>query len=139
MINMIYPEISKGFLNQLENIINKYGIDSLTGIEDFLLTAIIQKYLDSLIWLKYEQAELRGKNNMIKELIQEYKYNWSLIYKGKQYWIQLGNNGSNVLIQVYNSETGNFQEVKGDLFNQIISQLNIQNLYDQAKNYQEEE
>ena len=66
MINMIYPEISKGFLNQLENIINKYGIDSLTGIEDFLLTAIIQKYLDSLIWLKYEQAELRGKNNMIK-------------------------------------------------------------------------
>ncbi len=39
MINMIYPEISKGFLNQLENIINKYGIDSLTGIEDFFINS----------------------------------------------------------------------------------------------------
>lgn len=70
MINeTIFSEIPKEFLDQLKNLINKYEIDVLIGIKDFLLTTMIQKYLNSLIQLKNEQAKLRENTSQFKSLL----------------------------------------------------------------------
>lgn len=52
--------VSDEFVKELQNLLNKHGVDSLLEIQDFVLAQLIQKFIDSLIWMKYQRTRLKG-------------------------------------------------------------------------------
>lgn len=64
--------ISKGvnrqFTNELERLLNKYGVDALVGVQDFVLAHTIERILNALAWQNEEVIRLRG-SGMEDEII----------------------------------------------------------------------
>lgn len=56
--------ISKGidqqFTHELERLLNKYGVDALVGVQDFVLAHTIERILNALAWQNEEVIRLRG-------------------------------------------------------------------------------
>ncbi len=56
--------ISKGvnrqFTDELQVLLNKYGVDALVGVQDFVLAHTIERILNALAWQNEEVKRLRG-------------------------------------------------------------------------------
>ena len=56
--------VSKGvkqqFINELEGLLNKYGVDALVGVQDFVLAHTIERILNALSWQNEEVIRLKG-------------------------------------------------------------------------------
>lgn len=64
--------ISKGvkrqFTNELEGLLNQYGVDALVGVQDFVLAHTIERILNALAWQNQEVIRLKG-SGMEDEII----------------------------------------------------------------------
>lgn len=57
-------DIPKQLTYQLQSIFNRLGIDFILRIEDFILAELVTKYLENLLWMRYEGERLRGDDKI---------------------------------------------------------------------------
>ena len=50
-------EGTSSFTKDLENLVNKYSIDSLTGVPDYILADLIFRYIEMLEQVKEENED----------------------------------------------------------------------------------
>lgn len=56
----IIKGVNQQFTNELERLLNKYGVDALVGVQDFVLAHTIERILNALAWQNKEVIRLRG-------------------------------------------------------------------------------
>lgn len=64
----IIKGVNRQFTNELERLLNKYGVDTLVGVQDFVLAHTIERILNALAWQNEEVIRLRG-SGMEDEII----------------------------------------------------------------------
>ena len=68
----------------------------------------------------------------IQSLTQQSRYGWSLIYDGRQYYIQLEQDTGKPYIYVYNNVVGGYQlQTNSKIVQQIVSQLDFEEMIEQ--------
>lgn len=60
--------VNQQFTHELEGLLNKYGVDALVGVQDFVLAHTIERILNALAWQNQEVIRLRG-SGMEDEII----------------------------------------------------------------------
>lgn len=56
----ICEAVKRQFTDELEGLLNKYGVDALVGVQDFVLAHTIERILNALAWQNKEVIRLRG-------------------------------------------------------------------------------
>ena len=55
------------FSDELEGLLNKYGVDALVGVQDFVLAHTIERILNALAWQNEEikRLQVTGQEDQI--------------------------------------------------------------------------
>lgn len=64
----IREAVKRQFTDELQVLLNKYGVDALVGVQDFVLAHTIERILNALAWQNEEVIRLRG-SGMEDEII----------------------------------------------------------------------
>lgn len=60
--------VDRQFTRELEGLLNKYGVDALVGVQDFVLAHTIERILNALAWQNEEVIRLK-ESGMEDEII----------------------------------------------------------------------
>lgn len=56
----ICEAVKRQFTDELQVLLNKYGVDALVGIHDFVLAHTIERILNTLAWQYNQELRLIG-------------------------------------------------------------------------------